>query len=94
MHWLLVAAALAYLGYQAPGLLGSAEAAAGELDHLGVLLGAGVAAGPAAATVLVYRGCSWLLPSAVGWINYGVQIHAIQPRPRQEPIHRAGRRWA
>jgi putative heme transporter len=51
-----------------------------EVGLLGVLLGAGFATGPAAATVLVYRGAGWLIPAVVGWLNYGIQIHATQPR--------------
>jgi uncharacterized membrane protein YbhN (UPF0104 family) len=45
-----------------------------EVGLLGVLLGSGVASGPAAGVVLVYRGCSWLLPSALGWLVYGAQF--------------------
>jgi putative heme transporter len=73
---------LGFLVVQAAIALAILPAGAGlaDLGLLGVLLGAGVAAGPAAATVLVYRTCSWLLPVAVGWINYGIQIHATQPR--------------
>ena len=58
-----------------------------DLGLLGVLLGAGVAAGPAAAVVLVYRASSWLLPAVVGWINYGVQIHLMQPRRHRHRFH-------
>jgi uncharacterized membrane protein YbhN (UPF0104 family) len=44
-----------------------------EVGLLGVLLGSGVAPGSAAGVVLVYRVCSWLLPSALGWLLYGAQ---------------------
>jgi uncharacterized membrane protein YbhN (UPF0104 family) len=54
-----------------PGGAGLAEA-----GLLGVLLGFGVAATPAAVTVLVYRVISWLGLSLVGWVVYALQPHA------------------
>jgi len=45
-----------------------------EVGLLGVLLGSGVTAGPAAAVVLVYRLSSWLLPSVLGWVTYAAQL--------------------
>jgi putative heme transporter len=52
-----------------------------EVGLLGALLGSGVAAGPAAAVVLIYRTTSWLLPSVLGWLVYGAQPHLIGRRP-------------
>jgi hypothetical protein len=46
-----------------------------ETGLLGVLVTAGLAAAPAAASVLVYRAISWLGLSMLGWIIYGVRIH-------------------
>ncbi|AEA28421.1 YbhN family protein [Pseudonocardia benzenivorans] len=73
--------ALGFLAVQAsialqilPGGAGLAEA-----GLLGTLLAAGVGAGPAAATVLVYRLITWLGLSVVGWVVYAVQIHAGPP---------------
>lgn len=70
--------ALGFLAVQAsialqilPGGAGLAEA-----GLLGTLVAAGVGAGPAAATVLVYRVITWLGLSVIGWIVYAVQIHA------------------
>ncbi|NMH98311.1 lysylphosphatidylglycerol synthase transmembrane domain-containing protein [Pseudonocardia acidicola] len=51
-----------------------------ETGLLGVLLAAGVAAAPAAATVLIYRAISWLGLSLVGWVVYAVQIHRTPAR--------------
>lgn len=70
--------ALGFLAVQAsialqilPGGAGLAEA-----GLLGTLVAAGVGAGPAAATVLVYRLITWLGLSVIGWVVYAVQIHA------------------
>jgi len=38
------------------------------------------AAGPAAATVLLYRAISWLGLSMLGWVIYGIWIH-------RSPVH-------
>jgi uncharacterized membrane protein YbhN (UPF0104 family) len=57
-----------------------------EVGLLGTLLAAGVAAGPAAVVVLIYRGSSWLLPSVVGWMAYGVHIHVLRPRPHRHQV--------
>jgi uncharacterized membrane protein YbhN (UPF0104 family) len=54
-----------------------------EVGLLGALLASGAPAGPAAVTVLLYRAGSWLLPSVLGWIVYGVQIHIIRARPHR-----------
>lgn len=54
-----------------------------EVGLLGALLAAAVPAGPAAVTVLVYRVSSWLAPSVIGWVDYGVQAHLIRARPRR-----------
>jgi hypothetical protein len=36
--------------------------------------------------VLLYRAGSWLLPSMLGWLAYGVHIHLTRPRPhRHQP---------
>jgi uncharacterized protein (TIRG00374 family) len=53
-----------------PGGAGLAEA-----GLLSILLGSGVAAAPAAATVLIYRVISWLGLSVVGWVVYAMQPH-------------------
>ena len=53
-----------------PGGAGLAEA-----GLLSILLGSGVAATTAAATVLIYRVISWLGMSVVGWIVYALQPH-------------------
>ncbi len=53
-----------------PGGAGLAEA-----GLLSILVGSGVAAAPAAATVVVYRVISWLGLSVVGWIVYALQPH-------------------
>lgn len=42
---------------------------------LGVMVTAGIATAPAAATALVYRGISWLALALVGWVVYVVRIH-------------------
>lgn len=46
-----------------------------ETGLLGVIVATGAAAGPAAATVLIYRAISWLGLSMLGWIIYGIWIH-------------------
>jgi uncharacterized protein (TIRG00374 family) len=51
-----------------------------EVGLLGALLGSGVAAGPAAAVVLIYRTTSWLLPSLLGWLVYGGELRLRTPR--------------
>jgi uncharacterized membrane protein YbhN (UPF0104 family) len=56
-----------------------------EVGLLGTLLAAGVAPGPAALTVLIYRSSSWLLPAVAGWMAYGVHIHTLRPRPHRHP---------
>jgi uncharacterized membrane protein YbhN (UPF0104 family) len=60
-----------------------------ELGLLGALLGSGVAAGPAAAVVLIYRTSSWLLPSALGWLTYGAQLQVIGRRRLPSPARTA-----
>jgi uncharacterized membrane protein YbhN (UPF0104 family) len=60
-----------------------------EVGLLGALLAAGTAAGPAAVTVLLYRAGSWLLPSLLGWIAYGVHIHLTLPRPHRHHLEPA-----
>jgi uncharacterized membrane protein YbhN (UPF0104 family) len=63
-----------------------------EVGLLGVLVGSGVPAGPAAAVVLVYRASSWLLPSALGWLTYGAQLRRAPAGARRGPASReAGR---
>jgi uncharacterized membrane protein YbhN (UPF0104 family) len=57
-----------------------------EVGLLGALLAAGAPAGPAAATVLLYRAGSWLLPCLVGWVVYGVQIHLLHARPHRHGL--------
>lgn len=42
---------------------------------LGVLVAAGVAAAPAAASTIMYRGISWLALALIGWVIYLIQIH-------------------
>jgi uncharacterized membrane protein YbhN (UPF0104 family) len=57
-----------------------------EVGLLGALLASGAPGGPAAVTVLLYRGGSWLLPSLLGWIAYGAHIHLTRARPhRHQP---------
>jgi putative heme transporter len=56
-----------------------------ELGLLGALLGSGVGAGPAAVVVLIYRTSSWFLPSALGWLTYGVQLQLAGRRPPAPP---------
>jgi uncharacterized protein (TIRG00374 family) len=51
-----------------------------DVGLLGALVASGAAAGPAAATVVIYRTCSWLVPSVVGWLAYGVNAHVLGPR--------------
>lgn len=60
-----------------------------EIGLLGVLLTAGVAPGPAGATVLIYRASSWLLPAVVGWLAYGVHIHVLRPRRHRHQLRPA-----
>ncbi|HEY0812343.1 MAG TPA: lysylphosphatidylglycerol synthase domain-containing protein [Pseudonocardia sp.] len=57
-----------------------------EVGLLGSLAAAGADLGAAAAIVLIYRTASWLVPSVLGWVVYGVQIHLIRPLPHR---HRA-----
>jgi hypothetical protein len=64
-------------------VLDFADLVVSSVAALGALHGRGVASGPAAIAVLVYRASSWLLPSALGWIIYGLQIHLIRPRPHR-----------
>lgn len=52
-----------------------------EVGLLGTLLASGVAAGPAAATVLIYRLASWLTPSLVGWGSYAATVRPARPVP-------------
>jgi uncharacterized protein (TIRG00374 family) len=51
-----------------------------ETGLLGVLVTAGLATAPAAASVLVYRAISWLGLSMLGWIVYGIWIHTSPVR--------------
>jgi len=51
-----------------------------ETGLLGVLLAAGVAAAPAAVSVLAYRAISWLGLSLLGWAVYAVWIHTSPVR--------------
>jgi uncharacterized membrane protein YbhN (UPF0104 family) len=53
-----------------PGGLGLAET-----SLLALLLASGVAAAPAAASVLIYRSISWLGLSLLGWAVYALWIH-------------------
>jgi uncharacterized membrane protein YbhN (UPF0104 family) len=53
-----------------PGGVGLAET-----SLLAVLLASGVAAGPAAASVLIYRSITWLGMALVGWALYALSIH-------------------
>jgi uncharacterized membrane protein YbhN (UPF0104 family) len=80
-----VALVFGFLAVQASIALQVVPGGAGlaEIGLLGALRGRGIAAGPAAIAVLVYRASSWLLPSALGWIIYGLQIHLIRPRPHR-----------
>jgi uncharacterized protein (TIRG00374 family) len=80
MHWSGLVAG--YLVVQAGIALQILPGGAGlsDVGLLGTLVASGVAAGPAAATVLVYRACSWLIPAVVGWLAYGVNAHLIGPR--------------
>jgi putative heme transporter len=57
-----------------PGGIGLAET-----SLLTALLTAGVAAAPAAASVLIYRLITWLGLSLLGWAVYGFWIHAAPP---------------
>jgi uncharacterized membrane protein YbhN (UPF0104 family) len=84
-----VALVVGFLAVQASIALQVVPGGAGlaEIGLLGALRSCGVAAGPAAISVLVYRTSSWLLPSALGWIVYGLQIHLIRPRPH---LHGSG----
>jgi putative heme transporter len=52
-----------------------------EVGLLGALLASGASVGPATLTVLLFRANSWLLPSLLGWVAYGVHIHVTRPRP-------------
>jgi putative heme transporter len=51
-----------------------------ETGLIGVLLASGLAAAPAAASVLIYRAISWLGLSLLGWAVYAVWIHT-------SPVH-------
>lgn len=55
-----------------------------ETGLLGVLVTAGVAPGPAAVSVLLYRAISWLGLSLLGWAVYGVWIHTS---PEHHHLH-------
>jgi uncharacterized membrane protein YbhN (UPF0104 family) len=57
-----------------------------EVGLLGALLASGAPAGAAAVTVLLYRAGSWLLPSILGWIAYGVHIHRTRARPHRHGL--------
>lgn len=64
-----------------------------ETGLLGVLLASGVAAAPAAATVLVYRLMTWLGPSLLGWLVFAVQLrttpahtHDHAPEVVEQPL--------
>jgi uncharacterized membrane protein YbhN (UPF0104 family) len=82
MHW--SGLVVGYLVVQAGIALQVLPGGAGlsDVGLLVALIASGVAAGPAAATVLVYRACSWLIPAVVGWAVYGVNAHLIGPRAR------------
>ncbi|GAB2995239.1 flippase-like domain-containing protein [Amycolatopsis acidiphila] len=75
-------AAVGFLVVQASIALQVLPGGAGlaETGLLGVLVTAGVAPGPAAASVLVYRAISWLGLSLLGWAIYGVWIHTSPGR--------------
>ena len=60
-----------------PGGAGLAEA-----GLFSILLGSGVGAASAAATVLIYRVISWLGLSLVGWV-----VYALQPHGKQVHLH-------
>jgi uncharacterized membrane protein YbhN (UPF0104 family) len=47
-----------------------------ETSLLGLLLASGIAAAPAAASVLIYRLITWLGMALVGWALYALSIHA------------------
>jgi uncharacterized membrane protein YbhN (UPF0104 family) len=57
-----------------------------EVGLLGALVASGAAAGPAAITVLLYRAGSWLVPSILGWMAYGVHIHLTLPHPHRHRL--------
>jgi uncharacterized protein (TIRG00374 family) len=69
LGFLLVQASIALQIF--PGGAGLAET-----SLLGLLLASGVAAAPAAASVLIYRLITWLGMALVGWTLYAVSIHA------------------
>lgn len=46
-----------------------------ETSLLALLLASGVAAAPAAASVLIYRSITWLGMALVGWVLYALSIH-------------------
>lgn len=48
-----------------------------ETSLLGLLLASGVAAAPAAASVLIYRAITWLGMALVGWALYAFSIHTV-----------------
>jgi uncharacterized membrane protein YbhN (UPF0104 family) len=64
-----------------PGGVGLAET-----SLLAVLLGSGVGAGAAAASVLIYRAITWLGLALLGWVVYALWIHTA---PRTPPRGRA-----
>ncbi|HEX3789675.1 MAG TPA: lysylphosphatidylglycerol synthase transmembrane domain-containing protein [Pseudonocardiaceae bacterium] len=51
-----------------------------ETGLLAVLVAAGIATAPAAASVLIYRAISWLGLSMLGWVVYGLWIHTSPVR--------------
>jgi uncharacterized membrane protein YbhN (UPF0104 family) len=56
-----------------PGGAGLAEVG------LAGIIASGAPGGAAAVVVVVYRSVSWLIPSALGWLVYAVQIHTLGP---------------
>jgi uncharacterized membrane protein YbhN (UPF0104 family) len=80
MHW--SGLVVGYLVVQAGIALQVLPGGAGlsDVGLLSALVASGVASGPAAVTVLVYRACSWLIPAVVGWVAYGVNAHLVEPR--------------
>jgi putative heme transporter len=80
--------ALGFLAVQASIALQILPGGAGlaETGLLGILVASGVAVGPAAATVLLYRSITWLGLSVIGWVVYAAQIHLVPPhRHRHAP---------
>jgi uncharacterized membrane protein YbhN (UPF0104 family) len=72
-----VDATLASWSVLAAGVISGHPARVGlaETSLLAVLLASGVAAGPAAASVLIYRSITWLGMALVGWALYALSIH-------------------